>query len=158
MKLVELLAGVIGEWPNGAEYAVQDGDKRQTIKFGVKKRDLGIRSHGHKDPVWQCDNWGFTHNHDIDHDELADDYATSIVTRAQWQAERDRQKGGEWKRHRGGFMPRSLNGSDLVECKRRDGELCAISRADKITWAHIHCRAVPHRQIMSYRVISQPQA
>lgn len=151
MKLVELLASVVGEWPDGAAYAVQDGDKRQTIKFGVKKHDLGIRSHGHKDPVWQCDNWGFTHHHDVDHDELAADYETAIVTRAQWQAERDRQKGGEWKRHRGGPIP--VDAKVVVEVKLRDSTL-ETHRAECFNWDH---DKTPD-DIMQYRIISQPQA
>lgn len=141
-RLVEILALEMEEWPEGVTHLTQSNVDREIYNAFDGREEDSVDSLIPRFDTMKA------HTEDV----------YPIVTRAQWQAERDRQKGGEWRRHRGGFMPKSLNGSNLVECKRRDGELCAISRADQITWAHSHCRAVPYRQIMSYRVISQPQA
>lgn len=154
MKLVELLAKVVGEWPKGAEYAVQDGDRRQTIKYGKTKGNLGIKAEGHSLDVWQNRSWGFTSNHDFDHDELASDFLTAIVTKAQWQAERDRQKGGEWKRHRAG-RNQPVNAGVRVEVKLRCGDV-QQGNAHEFIWLHSECDVAAN--IMQYRVISQPQA
>lgn len=151
MKLVELLAKVVGEWPKGAEYAVQDGDHLQTIKYGKTKGNLGLKEEGHGLDVWQNRSWGFTSNHDFDHDELASDFLTAIVIKAQWQAERDRQKGGEWKRHRGGKQP--VADEVRVEFKFRSG-VTGECYADNLLWDH----QKQYDDVMQYRIISQPQA
>lgn len=153
MKLVELLAKHVSEWPNGAAYAVQDGDRRQTVKYGKTKGNLGIKAEGHSLDVWQNRSWGFTSNHDFDHDELASDFLTAIVTEDQWQAERDRQNGGAWKRHRGGKQP--VADDVRVEVKLRDGDI-QQTYARCFTWPYDSCDT--YANIMQYRIISQPQA
>lgn len=153
MKLVELLARELSEWPVDAGVAMQDPDRDNTV-WCLPSDNGKIEFNGHE---WKCPNQDF----DVlvnKPNRLSVDYKTSIVTCAQWQAERDKQKGGEWKRHRGGSMPKHVSPTDMVECKRRDGEVTAIDKASAFTWPHKHCRAAPYRQIMSYRVISQPQA
>ena len=83
--------------------------------------------------------------------DLASDYKTARVTKAQWQAERDRQKCGEWKRHRGGKRP--VDPSVRVECRMRNGDV-EESSAGGFMWDHNGAED----DVMKYRVISQPQA
>lgn len=153
MKLVELLAKHVSEWPKGAEYSVQDGDRRQTVKYGKTKGNLGIKAEGHSLDVWQNKSWGFTSKHDFDHDELASDFLTAIVTQEMWKAERDKQNGGEWKRHRGNKMP--IDGGLYIEAKLRCGDT-RRGYAQDFIWSHAACDVEVN--LMKYRVISQPQA
>lgn len=65
--------------------------------------------------------------------------------------ERDRQKGGEWKRHRGGKQP--VADDVAVEYKLRNG-YTDTWHARALSWSH----AGGEGDVMKYRVISQPQA
>lgn len=87
-KLVEILARELKEWPGLAVVAVQDGDKRQTIKFaGSRHTQLGRGLiNPEKDRIWQADRWDIGICCDFDCAYLAEDHATAIVTRAEWQA------------------------------------------------------------------------
>jgi hypothetical protein len=152
MKLVELLAKVLIEWPTGAGLAVQDGDAGKTVKFGHSTATPSIALMG-RENTWQAKNWSFNAYSDFDHSVLASDWETSIVTHEMWQAERDRQKGGEWKRHRGGFT--KLDSDVRVEVKLRNGDTFKALTED-LTWRHDECLSCDN--IMQYRVISQPQA
>lgn len=152
MKLVEILAKKLDVWPTGAAIAVQDGDAQKTVKFGSEHANPSIALMGLKD-VWQAIDWKYTCQSDFDHSVLASDWKTAIVTKAQWQAERDRQKGGEWKRHRGGKPPVSLN--TTVEVKLRCGDIYE-GKAHELLWHHAYCDVAAN--IMQYRIISQPQA
>src|SRR3546814_3269871 len=77
------------------------------------------------------------------------------VTKEQWQAERDRQKGGEWKRHRGGDKPKSVGDGDMVEVSLRCGHT-QTAPAGNFLWNHADCDLSVN--LTKYRVISQPQA
>jgi hypothetical protein len=133
MKLVELLAKEMNEWPDmpeGGRRLEQDCNNAVIEGDGCGTVDIFMLS------------------------QKADDYAENPhVTRAQWQAERDRQKGGEWKRHRGGKQP--VDGAEYVEVKLRDGDI-QQSFARCFAWPHSACDV--YANIMQYRVISQPQA
>lgn len=145
MKLVELLARELSEWPKKTVQYVQGRDGCWPLAFD------GARFEG---STWILKSGQTTGSKgDVLHIDMASDYKTAQVTRAQWQAERDRQKGGEWKRHRGGWMPTGLAG--MVEVKLRCGD---IQRADShaLLWRHEDCDVAVN--IMKYRVISQPQA
>ncbi|MNQ85151.1 hypothetical protein D3C85_1003030 [compost metagenome] len=95
--------------------------------------------------------------------EVASDYATAVVTKEQWQAERDRQgiqevhihkapdNGGEWKRHRGGKCP--VDAGQKVGYKFRGGDQ-GECLAGHLMWDHQQDES----DVMQYRVISQPQA
>ena len=86
MKLIELLARELKEWPSDkAAIAVQDGDKAQTIKFGDKDANPSIALMG-KENVWQSEKWKCPASIDFDCYELADDWRTAIVTREEWEA------------------------------------------------------------------------
>ena len=84
---------------------------------------------------------------------LSSDYASAVVTKSMWQAERDRQKGGEWNRHRGGKQP--VADGVLVEVKLRDGDI-QKHYAEGFAWPFTDCDV--DANILKYRVISQPQA
>ena len=152
MKLVEILAKKLDVWPTGAAIAVQDGDAQKTVKFGSEHANPSIALMGLKD-VWQAIDWKYTYQSDFDHSVLAYDWKTAIVTKAQWQAERDRQKGGEWKRHRGGKQP--VADDVRVEVKLRDGDV-QEAKASAFLWNHSDCDV--YANIMQYRIVSQPQA
>ena len=151
MKLVEILAAELAEWPKDATCITQDD---------------GGAVNGASDklpPVLHGNAWGggAFYLDDPDNQDFvmtltqADDYGTAIVTRAQWQAERDRQKGGEWKRHRGGKCP--VSGNTQVEVKFRDGDIRQSHASDFFGWKHgeLDDKAA---EVMQYRIISQPQA
>lgn len=130
MKLVELLAKEMHEWPKfteGGDSVEQDYDNSVIEGHGCGTVELFMLS------------------------ERASDFPHAHVTRAQWQAERDRQKGGEWKRHRGGKQP-VLN-EVFVEYKLRDG-VTGECRANQLDWFHDKSG----HDVMQYKVISQPQA
>lgn len=153
MKLVELLAKKLDVWPSGAAIAVQDGDKRKTVKFGGEHANPSIALLG-RESVWQAEKWNFNCQSDFDHSVLASDWKTAKVTEKQWKAERDRQKGGEWKRHRGGKMP--VETGVRIEVKHRDGEVYEDEAGGTYSrdWSHTGAGG----DIMKYRVISPPQA
>lgn len=149
MKLVELLAREIVEWPEGAEMAVQDDDGCFKFGAGRNPKDDGYG-------IWVRDI-------EVEHElyngfissEKTIDRNTAIVTRAQWQAERDRQKGSEWKRHRGGKQP--VAGGVVVECRHRNKTFSSREASGYLWWDHSES-SNPDMDIMQYRVISQLHA
>lgn len=151
MKLVEILAKELDAWPTGAAIAVQDGDARKTVKFGSKHANPSIALMGTED-VWQARDWKYTDQSDFDHSALASDWKTAIVTKDQWKSERDRQKGGEWIRNRGKKQESPVAEGVVLEVKFRSGEV--ETGSDWPRWIH----KGNDRDIMQYRVISQPQA
>lgn len=147
MKLVELLARELSEWPAG----LLGNDGMTQDKCGdLNTMDTGKSPDFHAgDGVWHGRSHSFLDG--SNRVEVASDYAAAVVTKEQWQAERDKQKGGEWKRHRGGSVP--VDALAVVEVKLRDATL-ERHRAECFNWRH---DKTPD-DIMSYRVISQPQA
>ena len=145
MKLVELLAKELTEWPESAVCITQDsgGVPYGWKQSGAKYRDFGWYS-------TDDENFGM-HKIEIEDIDEASDHKKAIVTREMWQAERDRQKGGEWKRHRGGKRP--VDPSVRVECRMRNGDV-EESSAGGFMWDHNGAED----DVMKYRVISQPQA
>ena len=135
MKLVELLAKELAEWPECINKFTCDpnGEIR-----GAPMTAYDFYPVGHVDLDQRTKNLA----------GLGDDLP--FVDRAQWQAERDRQKGGEWKRHRGGKQP-VFEGK--VEVKFRDGDIEEWF-SHSLDWSHNG----KGRDIMQYRIISQPQA
>lgn len=134
MKLVELLATEMGTWPEDATHLTQSMvDSEVYNSVGdvccslTPRLDLSKR-----------------HTQDIGYPE---------VTKAQWQAERDRQKGGEWKRHRGGAQP--VDNDVYVEVHLRCGDI-QQSHAQDFIWPHKECDR--DANLTKYRVISHPQA
>ena len=138
-KLVEILALEMEEWPEGVTHLTQSNVDREIYDA----RD------GNKEDSVDSLNPRF----DTMKSHTEDSYP--IVTRAQWQAERDRQKGGEWKRHRGGKCP--VPDQTQVEVKFRDGDIRQSHASDFFGWKHGELDDI-RAEVMQYRVISQPQA
>jgi hypothetical protein len=144
MKLVEILVKELSEWPEDARYSIQDSDGE--IKFGFGPDP--VLDGGRK--VWIRDNPSEEVYMDA---PIAIDRSSAIVTLGQWQAERDRQNGGEWKRHRGNSQP--VDEGTWVEVKLRCGDI-QQGLANAFLWRHADCDVAAN--IMKYRIISQPQA
>lgn len=135
MKLVEILAAEMEEWPDGVTHLTQSSVDREIYNALDGKDEDSLTSLDPRFDTIKSHNEG--------------NYP--IVTRAQWQAERDRQKGGEWKRHRGGKCP--VDSQTVVEIRQRNGDIEKFT-ANGFMWDHNGQKD----DIMSYRVISQPQA
>lgn len=117
MKLVEILARELKEWPEHATMAVQDADGQIKMADGEKPT---ISSSGR---IWVRDGKVY---HEIQHRgrELSENHATAIVTRDDWEAERAKLKATKanadgWVRHRGGKCP--VEAGTLVDVKWRSG-------------------------------------
>lgn len=140
MKLVQLLAKELKEWPEhgGPVVAVvQDPD-----------RMAYVRAHGDYDEfAFSQGEWiGVWHNQETARplSQLATDHATAIVTRADWEAEKARIAGkvdGGWKRHRGGKCP--VEAGVLVDIRCRDGKVLegvqcgkSYTRTSSMFWEH----------------------
>jgi hypothetical protein len=148
MKLVELLAMELVEWPEGAQTAIQDPDRDNTIWY---------QKEGHSPLYFESGAWRGGSWFEIlisEPSTRASDYDEAMITRAQWQAERDRQKGGEWKRHRAGRNQPVMSDAS-VEVKLRCGDI-QQGCAHEFIWLHSECDVAAN--ITQYRVISQPQA
>ena len=140
MKLVELLAREMSEWPEKASHAVQheDGDVGFTYdgKPGRDKdhSDWSINALTASEKAY----WLIGVAKSIS--TIASDHATAIVTRADWEAERARiakpakkaDKDG-WIRHRGGKCP--VDGEIKVEARQRGGQI-VIGNAQEFWWEH----------------------
>lgn len=127
-RLVEILARELAEWP------------KKCSEIWQSAMDLEIYFEGCNHEYTETSEQASDHG-----------YSGARVTRAQWQAERDRQKGGEWKRHRGGKQP-VANGTE-IEYKLRDGTIGNWA-PERLEWDHTNHGG----DIMQYRIISQPQA
>ena len=101
MKLVQLLAKELKEWPEGAKYITQeDDDGSVTLWYRAK-------------PKYKSGEWVLDRDLDGSRDyayilqgiDTASDNKTSIVTQDQWQAEREKMNKPKWIRHRGGKCP-----------------------------------------------------
>lgn len=149
MKLVEILAKKLSEWPESDVCITQDsgGAIYGWAQAGAKYRDYAWYSPDGKD-------FGM-HDIEIEDPDEASDHKKSVVTQAKWQAERDRQEGGGWKRHRGGKCP--VHGDQHVEVKFRDGAIEQSHASDFFGWKHREIEDAD-AHIMQYRIISQPQA
>ncbi len=100
MKLVELLARELGEWPENVAAMVQERNGRC---HGCQSGDLFFDASDEEyNSAWyskSCSWWPVTGTEEYSSTgnpgkviELADDYRAAIVTREQWQAERDRKQ------------------------------------------------------------------
>lgn len=94
----------------------------------------------------------FFPNEEVEESERGNLQRGVIVTREMWQAERERQKGSEWKRHRAG-RKQPIPDRTEIEVKFRDGDTQTVM-SDRVDWIHYGHGS----DLMQYRVISQPQA
>lgn len=138
-SLLDVLIKEIGAWPENQDYFTCDpsGEIRASLDTEYDFYP--------KEPVNGSDRTE-------EYAGIGDDFPR--VTKEMWQAERDRQKGGEWKRHRGG-RNQPVAGDVLVEVKLRDGDI-QQAKASAFLWNHSDCDV--YANIMQYRIVSQPQA
>lgn len=156
MKLVELLARELSEWPEKASHAVQYSDGGVGFTYGGKPG----RDKDHSD--WSINAltasekayWLIGVAKSIS--TIASDHATAIVTRSDWEAERARiakpaKKAGKdgWIRHRGGKAP--VSDDVFIDVRYRDGEILKLQKFKKseaFLWAHHNGCS----DIMAYRL------
>lgn len=127
MKLVQLLAKELKEWPENSTWCSQDDDKE--IRFEMVDGDFFAS-------------------------ELADDHGGvgdgERVTKSQWQAEREKMNKPKWICHRGGNQP--VEDSVKVEYRMRDGDISTQPEyAATLRWSHWSTEG----DIMAYRVIEE---
>lgn len=139
MKLVQLLAKELKEWPEGAKHARQDFDGEICFVGGG---------------IWS-DFYASCVASDI---YLEDGIGTSQITEDQWQAEREKMNKPKWIRHRGGKCP--VAGGTEVETRHRDGKTYSPHFHTKNSRSGVAMNAVwEHKgdalDIMAYRVIEE---
>ena len=122
MKLVQLLAKELKEWPEGISCMIQDGSgKICTCRNGFPDPyDGDWTICGPKSmctPVYWANIGSNKH-------ELAIDQASAIITKEQWQAEREKMNKPKWIRHRGGKCP--VKAGTRVSTKHRDGDVAGV--------------------------------
>jgi hypothetical protein len=149
MKLVEILARELEEWPNADGHLVksmsQDGDG-EVSHYNDKIQTF-------HDDSWGASIQGYIPCSRFQVSKLATDYKTAIVTRADWEAERARiakpaskaNKDG-WMRHRGGKCP--VEAGVLVDVKVRGGNEFICVDADDEQWIHYNHSS----DVMRYRI------
>ncbi len=156
MDLVEILARELKKWPGEAAAIVQNEAGNLT-----KLDSLQVK--------FEWNQWDYTSGEMMricgqrDGDfgrELASDHATAIVTRADWQAAKDKLEGKTvkkpnankdgWVRHRGGKCP--VEAGTMIDVRHRAGDVfteCKVGES-------CHCKDWSHSNddsdIMAYRI------
>lgn len=146
MKLVQLLAKELKEWPESATFIVQDENKN------VWSLDKGLDL-SYSVNEWASEEWFnlvLVDGLEILINCLASDNKTSKVTQDQWQAEREKMNKPKWIRHRGGWMP--VGAATIVEVRLRCGDI-QKHEACEFLWRHKDCYSAVN--IMAYRVIEE---
>ena len=123
MKLVEILARELKEWPEGYKAIVQN-NKDYTLPIDCL------------DVYWDGSQWDYKkpsmriYEKQFSLSSIASDHATAIVTREMWQAAKYKLEGkvkapkankDGWKRHRGGKCP--VEAGTLIDVRYRDGQV-----------------------------------
>lgn len=145
MKLVQLLAKELKEWPEGAKYACQDtaGKYEGSVFFVSNEPEHSDGSGG-----WSvCGVIDAIYNL-----EVSSDAKINTVTKSQWQAEREKMNKPKWIRHRGGLNP--IDNDVLVEVKLRSGDIQSAYSSDFI-WRHVGCDYSVN--IMQYRIMQETE-
>ena len=138
MKLVEILAKELEEWPEGAACVAQDGD---ATVWPFNKTDIERFRNGQWG-IGLCVNPGW----DSEVSQLATDHATAIVTREMWEAERAKNNNDpvEWG---GNGMPpvgckvvvNALGGTATVVAQSEEmGQVCVKFDDGDMTVTSIH--------------------
>lgn len=154
MKLVEILARELKEWPKAHECygpivsMSQAGDHKVSSYAGVSQVWRDSREDWSAEGYIRCSR--FTPS------QISSDYTTAIVTREMWESERAKlakQKGGKdgWRRHRGGKQP-VANGVMVVYRMRSGNEFPFPVAAEDVRWNH----SSRPGDIMAYKVVEQP--
>lgn len=141
MKLVQLLAKELKEWPENIEFLAQNSNGRVFGWVGP--------------PKYYGDQWILNGDCDIVGSgvvaiDLSDDYKSSLATKSQWQAEREKMNKPKWIRHRGGKCP--VADDVKVLYRMRSGTITSRGEPSSILiWDHGKSGA----DIMAYRVIEE---
>ena len=131
MKLVQLLAKELKEWP------VKEGEYNKETDHCVQSDKTS--------QVFFCGSHG-----EIFLSERADETAGVRVTRSEWQAEREKMNKPKWIRHRGGKCP--VADDVKVLYRMRSGTITSRGEPSSIlSWDHSKSGA----DIMAYRVIEE---
>ena len=131
MKLVQLLAKELKEWP------VKEGEYNKETDHCVQSDKTS--------QVFFCGSHG-----EIFLSERADETAGVRVTRSEWQAEREKMNEPKWIRHRGGNQP--VDSGITVEYRMRDSGVSSRPElASDLRWDHRGSGV----DIMAYRVIEE---
>jgi len=144
MKLVEILARELKEWPEGASHIVS------ALDGGIHQTRGGAPGHDQNDDVLPftvlsgCGDEVFWNNRSVFWLSVApDDYKTAIVTREMWQAAKDKLEGkvkahkankDGWIRHRGGKCP--VEAGALVDVRFRSGITKTVCDSLSFRWDH----------------------
>lgn len=145
MKLVQLLAKELKEWPEGVDVYAQDANGQIYPWVGIPKLDEEEWLCAVGATIHQGDSWfegeGMT---------LCEDHMTANVTKLQWQAERENMNNPKWIRHRGGKCP--VADDVKVLYRMRSGTITSRGEPSSIlSWDHSKSGA----DIMAYRVIEE---
>ena len=127
MKLVELLAKELNEWPEGVVRAWQSGCDNEIYFDGANSEMFYTTQH--------ADDSG---------------YSGSRITRKQWKDEREKMNKPKWIRHRGGRMP--VGEATIVDVRLRCGDIQKHEDCEFL-WRHKDCDSAVN--IMAYRVIEE---
>lgn len=131
MKLVQLLAKELKEWP------VKEGEYNKESDYCVQSDQTS--------QVFFCGPYG-----EIFLSERADETSGVRVTRSEWQAEREKTNKPKWIRHRGGKCP--VADDVKVLYRMRSGTITSRGEPSSIlSWDHSKSGA----DIMAYRVIEE---
>ena len=148
MKLVQLLAKELKEWPLGLDgdpsiFLTQEGDG--WLRSWDDNGELSFNGHS-----WSmkgtipCEDFGMLE------ENLASDLSKAIITKDQWQAEREKMNKPKWIRHRGGKCP--VADDVKVLYRMRSGTITSRGEPSSIlSWDHSKSGA----DIMAYRVIEE---
>lgn len=148
MKLVQLLAKELKEWPLGLDgdpslFLTQEGDG--WLRSWDDNGELSFNGHS-----WSmkgtipCEDFGMLE------ENLASDLSKAIITKDQWQAEREKMNEPKWIRHRGGKCP--VADDVKVLYRMRSGTITSRGEPSSIlSWDHSKSGA----DIMAYRVIEE---
>lgn len=143
MKLVQLLAKELKEWPEGAKYACQDtaGTYEGSVFFVSNEPERSDGSGGWSVCGVICAIYNL---------EVSSDAKTNTVTKSQWQAEREKMNKPKWIRHRGGKCP--VADDVKVLYRMRSGTTTSRGEPSRIlSWDHSKSGA----DIMAYRVVEE---
>lgn len=144
MKLVQLLAKELKEWPQGVDIYAQDANGQIYPWVGIPSRD---------EDEWLCEGAKIHQGKSWfggEKKKPCDDHMTANVTKSQWQAEREKMNKPKWIRHRGGWMP--VSAATIVEVRLRCGDI-QKHEACEFLWRHKDCDSAAN--IMAYRVIEE---
>ena len=149
MKLVQLLAKELNEWP---EYD-EGSDPILFITQDASGEIFSWNDNGElkfADGRWYMQGTIPFDELIFDGSETCSDCSSAIVREEQWQAEREKMNKPKWIRHRGGWMP--VGAATIVEVRLRCGDI-QKHEACEFLWRHKDCDSAAN--IMAYRVIEE---